>query len=745
MKKIIIIFWCLIFFVSFSLLNKIQFNNENWLSQSNIIEQNKNYVDKNFTHNSEIVFIFKLKENYFKNEIIKKILNLSDDLKNKPYIYQIENPLYSTYIEKDEFGINILKFKDFVNKNKIEEYKQKFEKSPYHGHFLSKDNLNVATVLKIKKSYEDISIKKYQEILIDIKNTIAKYEISHEKLYFSGDYYINKKLNIKNKDSLILILPIVIFSILIILHFFYKNPYKISLIILSAVLTSSISINLFYLFDFPFTIISIILPILLFIISISDTIHILAYGEKIKKNNIHNKQFIIELLKRSWKPCIITSLTTAFGFGSFYFSELIPFKQFSLVSFIAILLSYVLIILINLSFIYVFENKIFKNKNEKNHQKFHDFVYYLTTISNKHHKKILFLTFSLFFITFFGFFKINTNGNLINNFLFKQDKIYKDFVYPDQVLKGSGNINIVIKKNNDDEFKKIEILEKIKLITKLIKNINGINDVKTYLDPIEMLHEKLAINNNKYPQSNTELSQEILFLEFSRSDSEPSILEPYLNFNYNSSLIKIYTDNINTKKTDIIIKKINKILKQYFNEQEYHYSGQNVYNSYISNYVINSQIQSIIITIITIFTIFSIFLNVKLGAIAFGINLIILSIVYGLISLLNIPYDFGTLLMFSISFGINVDNCIHVLSDYNRNKKINKTHTIINSIQNVGVPLLHITILFILIFAVLLLTKLFLITKFSILSTIVIIMSFLFICLLLPVILKSKNNPHNNC
>ncbi len=112
-------------------------------------------------------------------------------------------------------------------------------------------------------------------------------------------------------------------------------------------------------------------------------------------------------------------------------------------------------------------------------------------------------------------------------------------------------------------------------------------------------------------------------------------------------------------------------------------TGKNALYLEMNDYVVNTFFSSIGIAIIAIcFLMIFIFRSVKFGLISMLPNLVPLGFIVGIMTLTGIHIDIGTSLVCSVCLGIAIDDTIHFLISYYRQRKIHGTEEAIKNVLN---------------------------------------------------------------
>ena len=86
---------------------------------------------------------------------------------------------------------------------------------------------------------------------------------------------------------------------------------------------------------------------MLSVIVVADSLHIIRFWDNeidTASPQTTNEEILANTFNATWLPCLTTSATSAVGFGVFYFSELIPLREFGIDSY-SIIMGYVIMML----------------------------------------------------------------------------------------------------------------------------------------------------------------------------------------------------------------------------------------------------------------------------------------------------------------------------------------------------------------------------------------------------------------
>jgi len=255
------------------------------------------------------------------------------------------------------------------------------------------------------------------------------------KVYITGQ--IKSEIYIQDNVTRELLLFIILSSILcsLVLYFYLGN--------IKLVLINFISVSISLIFSFSLSnklfggieLVMILIPAIVFIITISDFMHLLN-SDKLYKNKFRSFKTQLEKIGI---PVFITSLTTAIGFLSFMFSSLIPLFRFGVITTITIFISLFVIVLL---YALIIDFNI--NNNIKNNHFLDDLIVSVIRLKKSYSYVLLAFFLVLSFLAFNNF-KVD---NFITDEINKNSDLYTDINFFDTEFGGIKPVTFIVKNEN---------------------------------------------------------------------------------------------------------------------------------------------------------------------------------------------------------------------------------------------------------------------------------------------------------
>ena len=311
-----------------------------------------------------------------------------------------------------------------------DEYKSSLLKIKKYGSKFATEDLN--SFLFIIKSKDLDSEGQKRSYLNKLEKEFSQQNI---KVYITGQ--IKSEIYMQDNVTKELLLFIILSSILcsLVLYFYLGN--------IKLVLINFISVCISLIFSFSLSnklfggieLVMILIPAIVFIITISDFMHLLN-SDKLYKNKFRSFKTQLEKIGM---PVFITSLTTAIGFLSFMFSSLIPLFRFGVITTITIFISlFVIVILYSL----IIDFNI--NKNIKNNHFLDDLIVSIVHLK-KSYSYVLLASFLVLSFLAFNNFKVD---NFITDEINKNSDLYTDINFFDTKFGGIKPVTFIVKNEN---------------------------------------------------------------------------------------------------------------------------------------------------------------------------------------------------------------------------------------------------------------------------------------------------------
>lgn len=569
---------------------------------------------------------------------------------------------------------------------------------PFYNNLIYNKEQNVYLMM-LTLQYEKISTPIRVAFMNSIIETCEQYEKNTgNKLRYSGLPYIRITVGemIRGEMFLFIILAVLITAVIIYLLF---RSFRITTFVLLVVVVSVIwGLGAMSILGFEITLLTAVIAPLIIVIGVPNCVYLLnkyhneysIHGNKVKA--------LQRVIQKIGSATFLTNLTTAAGFGTFMFTGIGILVEFGLVAAIDIMIVFIVSLLL-IPAIFSFlpppeprHLKHLENSRVKN-------AITRVILTGLYRRKTVFAIATILVVMgIFGVTRVKSLGYMVDD-IPKNHSVYVDLKFFERNFSGVMPLSIIIDTQTP----------------------RGILQAK-YLQQINSLQNKLA----KYP----ELSKPLSIAEAAKfvrqgyyngsvnqyrlpSGPERSFILSYLPKNLgNNELLKRFADStasvtqVMYNVADIGSIRMKELKHQIKNDVDSIFGpdankvaivGGSIIAAKGNDYLVKSLFTSLLaaIAIISVFMMVM-FRKGKMVLLSILPNLIPLIFTAATMGFLGIPLKPSTVIVFSIAFGISVDNSIHFLSKYRQEllrTKNNIKASVFCAIRETGVSMIYTSII----------------------------------------------------
>jgi predicted RND superfamily exporter protein len=251
-------------------------------------------------------------------------------------------------------------------------------------------------------------------------------------------------------------------------------------------------------------------------------------------------------------------------------------------------------------------------------------------------------------------------------------------------LYGAKTFYIRFKTNKKNAFKNYKYLKAMEKVKEYILTNSKFNFAISLADDISVVNKAMYNDDEKFykvPNNKFLIEQYLLF--FHRKD-----LKHYITTDFSTANMVVWHNIFSSNEFNLEKKKLQNFIKNNIDPSiKVDIVGQSILVSKAATTIAKGEMYSILVTLLTAFILISIlFKTPKAGIVIVIANGLPILAVFILVGLLNIQLNMVTAMVAAISFGIIVDDTIHILLHYKHDYEISGKidSSIINSIRKEG-------------------------------------------------------------
>ena len=576
--------------------------------------------------------------------------------------------------------------------------KQLFEQYPFYDNFLfNTKTKTIRTVIYLKKDIINTPIRK-AFVLDDLIPAIETFENNNNiDVRISGMPYV-RTLNAKNiVDEMELFIAAALIVTSLIFFFFFRS-FRATIISLIVVCVGVMwTFGIIGFLRYEITVLTAIIPPLIIVIGIPNCIFLInkyQHEVKLHGNKVRSLQRVITKIGNA---TLMTNLTTASGFATFILTESTLLKEFGVVASLSIVAIFILCLLV-IPIIYTFlpfpKKRHLEHLNKTWINKFVDWMERMV----KHRKITIYIVaLILIILSMIGINQMVISGSLIED-MPKDKPFFKDIVFFEEEFNGIMPLEILVDTKRKKGVMRLSTLKKIEKLEEVIEEIPQLSRPISVVSLVKYSKQAYFRGNPKYYQLPTSQENSFIFSFIKKSKGEQSLIKNFVDSTGQYARISTFMKDIGTDKMERIEEELQRKIDKLFPEKRFKVTltGKALVFQKGTRFLVKNLAVSLglAIVLISLFMAY-LFRSFRMIVISLVPNLLPLLVTAGLMGYFGIPIKPSTILVFSIAFGISVDDTIHFLAKYRQELQANHWRirkSVFNALRETGVSMFYTSI-----------------------------------------------------
>ena len=492
----------------------------------------------------------------------------------------------------------------------------------------------------------------------------------------SGMPYIKtRNAETLKKEMILFVIGALLVTALI--FFFFFRSYRATFISMVVVLIGvSWSFGIIGLLGFEITILTALIPPLIIVIGIPNCIFLInKYQQEVKKHG-NQARSLIRVISRVGNATLMTNLTTALGFATFIILSSSLLREFGIVASINILGIFflsLLIIPIIYSYMPLPQNRHLQHLNTP----WIDlFVQSMVKIVKEHQIAVYITSLILLVLSIIGIYQIEITGSRIED-LPKNTDFYEDILFYEKDFNGILPVEILIDTGNENGALQPATLSKIESLSEEIGENPELSRPVSIGNLLKYAKQAYYKGLRKYYQLPTRQERNFI-LDASKgaldNESTGALTQSMMDKEKRRVRLSLMMKDVKTSRMEEIEEDLSRSIAKLFPSERYEVALTGKALLYLkgTRYLVNNLVISLLLAILLISILMAyLFRSVQMIVISLVPNLLPLLITAGIMGFLGVPIKPSTILIFSIAFGISVDDTIHFLAKYRQELVLN--------------------------------------------------------------------------
>ncbi|NCO54202.1 MAG: MMPL family transporter, partial [Bacteroidetes bacterium] len=662
-----------------------------------------NSFKKMFGEDGNVMVIGLQDSNLFELSKFNYYYDLVNDIKQINGIKQVlsVSNLYNIY--KND-SLKKFQFLQIINKKpnsqqELDSIKKVIYSLPFYNGLVINKKSN-ATVMAITFDDKKLNSKARIEIVKVIKDKADAFSLKHNiELHYSGMPYIRTHFMkvVSDEMFLFLILAIGITALILLLFFrsFRVVAYSMAVVAISLIW----SVGTIHLLGYQITILSAMIPPLITVIGLPNCIFLTnKYQDEIRQHG--NKVKALSMMVRKvGLSNFLANITTAIGFGVFYFTNSTLLVEFGIVAAINVMASYFIALTFLTIILSVLPIPSLKKSKHLSGKLINNILDKINFIVHNKRTALYIIVAAITIIGGLGMFTIKKIGYVVDD-LPKSDPIYKDLRFFEKNFKGVLPFEILIdtKKEKGVFANDAQALYKIKRLQNIVLNEDTVfSNPISVVEALRFAYQSYNNGKPKYYQLPAPLELNKMKEYISTVSGKESKFKSFMDSTLRYTRVSFQIADVGSVRIKEIVNDLKPQIDSIFNQKDYNVSitGQSYVFSKGNDYLFYHLFISLIIAIFLIGIVeFTLFKSIFIIILSKFPTIIPLILAAGIMGYFNIPFKPSTILVFSIAFGLSSDGTIYILTEYRQQlKRDSGANSIHNTVKEVGLSMIYTNII----------------------------------------------------
>jgi predicted RND superfamily exporter protein len=599
--------------------------------------------------------------------------------------------------EKKQFEIKKI-FPDTITSQEVLDVSlEEFKSLPFYKGLVYNDETDVY-LLAITVNKDKMKTSEREQMILSIKKECHRFENEENvKLHYSGLPYIRVINSIKIRKELYMFSALALAICIVVLFIFFRSFKAVFFPVLIVLIGVIWSLGMLHLFGFKITILSGMIPPLLIVIGIPNSIYMLnkfhhefvSHGNKIKA--------LQRVIIKIGNATFLTNLTTASGFATFIIVKSDILKQFGIVASLNILGLFVLsLLLIPIIFSFI-EPPSSKHVRHLNNKFVSGIINQIMKITQNNRKVVYLTTVTIVGLSVYGISLMKSSGYMVDE-LPESDPVYKDLKFFEENFNGLMPMEIMIDTKKPGGAMQLNTYREIEQLEEKLAVYSELSPATSLLNLLKFSKQAFYNGNEKYYSIPNNREKNFILQYASSGEENSDMLHSFLDSTRQITRISFRLKDVGTNRMEELYADIKTQIDSVFSSEKYDVTitGSSITSFRGTQYLLKNLFTSLALAIFLISAFMSImFSSWRMVIMSLTPNVIPLIFTAAIMGFTGIPIKASTILVFSIAFGISVDNTIHFLAKYRQ--ELNVTNwdikkSVILALKETGVSMLYTSI-----------------------------------------------------
>ncbi len=567
---------------------------------------------------------------------------------------------------------------------------------PFYDGLLYNDSSS-ASLMMVFVNAARFNSERRGDMVDQINERVEKFEQGRFKVYRSGLPFIRTVVTERTRSELRMFVMMMVGVVAMLLLLFFKSWRVMGICLLVVAVGVVWAVGSIGLLGYKLTSVMAIIPPLVIVIGIPNCIFLInKYHYEMARHQ--NKMLALtRVIYKVGMASFMTNATTALGFATFALTYSDVLKQFGVIASLNIMAVFAISLLL-VPILFSFQ------RLPKDRELAHLDRKWVDRSTNglinivQHHRPLVYsVTLIVVTIGLIGVTQLKDESHVVDD-LPTEDAVMKDLTFFEKHFNGVMPLEIMLDTRKRGQALKDVNLRKIAQLQDTLATYPELSKSLSIADAVKFTKQSFYGGDpDRYALIKGNEKTFILpYVE--NAASTGGVARSFLDEERSTTRISVQVADVGTARMDEMLARLRAHVDSIFDPAKYRVilTGTSVVFLEGSKYMVTNLIISVAMAVVLISAIMALLFNsFRMVLVSLVPNLVPLIATAGLMGYLNIPIKPSTILVFSIAFGIAVDDAIHYLSKYRMELRASRhkvKHSVIHAIREAGISMMYTSI-----------------------------------------------------
>ncbi len=616
----------------------------------------------------EIVLIALFADDVFTPKALDSVVRLTDRIRDDPNVQRVLSLSSVNDIRGSREGVEITPFFSEVpmSASGLEKIRSRVHENPLvYGNFVSPDDRCTLVLVELYLWGDDFPEQR-KRIVRKILNLVGEERTEGIELYVAGFPVVSTTLVTMLVEDQWVFVPMIALLIVATLFASFRSRWCVLLPMLTVATSLIWVLGFLVLTGRTVEIITNVLPPLILVIAMADSVHILAHYREELERNPNREEAIRDATAYIFSPCLLTSVTTAIGFGSLMVSRVEGIRGLGLLASFGALAAFVVSITLIPVLLSVVPTSAFLREGRKNSTALDRGLAALARFNQAHKVHILVATSALIALSLMGVFQLKVETTLIE-YLKEKNPLVKAVRHIEDHLTGTSTLDVVFSFDDPGQAKDPANLTQVEALQAYLESKPIVTDSFSLVDILKRMNQVFRGGDpafDRLPETREEIAQYLLLYSMSGEEED---LARYVDDDFETAVLASRLKTVSSAEMDRFIEEVKEHIRTEFPDLGIRVTGISVLVTESIDAIVRGQIQSLALALVLISMIMMALLwSVRLGLLSMIPTTIPILTTLGLMGWLGIPINTATAVISCVAIGIAVDDTIHYMTRFRK-------------------------------------------------------------------------------